>query len=82
MKRFMLIALVSSAMFLSACTDAERAKLGAYGSPGSVKCYSGELLIYDGKSTGKILNESNSDGYYFKDAESGENVEVSGNCVI
>lgn len=33
-------------------------------------------------STGKVGSEENSDGYYFKDAATGELVEVSGNVVI
>lgn len=69
-------------VFLMACTSAEVAKFQALGDPAHVVCYSGETVIYDGFSTGKVLSESSSDGYYFKDSKAGRAVEVSGNCVI
>lgn len=69
---------------LSGCSDAARSKLfnRLTGEEASVKCYSGDLLIYDGVSTGKISTEQSSDGYYFREKSSGDLVEVSGNCVI
>ncbi len=38
--------------------------------------------MFKGKSTGKVLSEENSDGYFFRDAADGKFKEVSGNCVI
>ena len=38
-------------------------------------------IFYD-ESSGKVLSEANSDGYYFKDSASGQMMEVCGNCVI
>lgn len=71
-------------VLLSGCSDAERSKMTnrLAGEEASVKCYSGDLLIYDGVSTGKISTEQSSDGYYFREKSSGDLVEVSGNCVI
>lgn len=71
-------------VLLSGCSDAARSKLSnrLTGEEASVKCYSGDLLIYDGVSTGKISTEQSSDGYYFREKSSGDLVEVSGNCVI
>lgn len=65
-----------------ACTDAERAKYGSIGSKHSVKCYSGGQLIYEGVSSGKVLSEDGSDGYYFFDKANGKLTEVSGDCKI
>lgn len=64
------------------CTAAERAKFGSLGSPHSVKCWSGGVVIYEGVSAGKVLSEENSDGYYFQERKTGKLMEVSGNCVI
>lgn len=69
---------------LSGCSDAAMSKLSnkLTGEAASVKCYSGDKLIYDGVSTGKISTEQSSDGYYFREKSSGDLVEVSGNCLI
>ena len=64
------------------CTDAQIAKLGGLGNEAKVKCWSGGQVIYEGMSTGKVQSEANSDGYFFRDKESGKLMEVSGNCVI
>lgn len=70
------------AIALAGCTDARMAKLTNFGKGAFVKCYSGTALIYDGESTGKVISESSSDGYAFKDARTGDLMEVSGNCII
>ena len=67
---------------LSACTDAGMGKITSLGSSASVKCWSGGEVIFDGRSTGKVLSEQSSDGYYFRDTRDGKMKEVSGNCVI
>jgi hypothetical protein len=64
------------------CSDGSISKLTSYGESRSIKCYSAEKLIYSGTSTGKIQSEKSSDGYYFREKESGRLMEVSGNCVI
>lgn len=82
-KRLLLVlALVLIAGMFNGCTDAQRGKIAALGSSASVKCYSGGVLIYDGRSTGKVSSESNSDGYNFVDRETGYTKEVSGDCDI
>lgn len=65
-----------------ACTDATCGKMFALGDSASVECWSGGQLIYKGKSSGKVLSEATSDGYFFKDMKDGKFKEVSGNCVI
>lgn len=79
MKNLIIIGLT---LFAVSCTDAEISKITSLGSGADVKCYSGGVIIYDGRSTGKIRSEEHSDGYFFKDAKDGRLKEVSGNCVI
>lgn len=74
--------IISFIVLLTACTDAKIGKFKALGAAGHVKCYSGDTLIYEGDSTGKISNSHESDGYYFIDKVTKSMVEVSGNCVI
>ena len=76
-----LIALLVLVITFASCTDATRAKLGGYGDTFTVKVVACDtVIIY--KSSGKVISESNSDGYYFNDAATGKLVEVSGNVII
>lgn len=65
------------------CTDAERGKIGGFGDSFRV-----ELIDCNGEvarswiSSGKVLSEANSDGYYFTEKETGTLVEVTGTLVI
>lgn len=70
------------ALFFVGCTDTDKASFEALGTPGSIKCYSGNLTIFSGKSTGRIQTVHGSDGWEFKDAETGKFIRVSGACVI
>lgn len=74
--------LVISILALTACTDAEMAKVTAIGEAGHIKCFSGGQLIYEGTATGRIQGEQQSDGWFLKDAATGNLVRVSGDCVI
>ena len=76
------ITLICAVLALTGCTDGLVAKVSAYGGSASIACYSADLLIYQGQSTGKVQSEANSDGYYFVDRKDGKLKEVSGNCVI
>lgn len=67
---------------LYSCTDTDRASFGAYGTPGHIQCYSGGKLIYEGDSSGRIQTVQNSDGWEFKEAETGKFIRVSGDCLI
>lgn len=58
------------------------AQRAALGSPGHITCYSGGQVIYEGDSTGKILTEEHSDGWFFMDSKTKNLVRVSGDCVI
>lgn len=66
----------------ASCTDTGRAHLQAWSSSAEIKCYSGDKLIFDGKSTGKVQNAAHSDGYEFMDASDKRLTQVSGNCIV
>ena len=82
MKSLLKVLLVVVVMFTS-CTDATRAKFGGYGDEFKV-----EMINCDGSvsrewvSSGKVLSEASSDGYYFNDKETGKLIEVTGRLVI
>jgi hypothetical protein len=72
--------LIALTLACSACSVANMSAISAWGQPHCVRFYG-----CDGKeiarwtSTGKIENESHSNGFYFKDAKTGLIVMVDGN---
>ena len=80
MRKLLLLSLLLTSI---SCTDANRAKLGALGGQFKV-----EMLNCDGTvarswiSSGKVLSEANSDGYYFSDKETGKLIEITGRLII
>ena len=78
-----IIALIIAAGLTTSCTDAARSKIGGLGDEFKI-----EMLGCDGDvvrtwiSTGKVRSEQHSDGYYFKDKETGKLVEVTGHLII
>jgi hypothetical protein len=80
--KLMSLFIISLALLFTGCTDADIGKLSAFNGSASVKCYSGNILIYEGESTGKVSNPEGSDGYYFVDKKDNLLKEVSGNCII
>jgi len=80
---FLAVCVAIGALFAcSGCTDAGWKNATTLGKPGHVVCYSGGKVIYDGWSTGKIVTESDSDGWRFVDRKTDKLVRVSGDCVI
>lgn len=78
MKRILIVAVT----FLAGCTDAHWSQLGAYGSKHHVELWSGGKMVKEWTSTGKVLTEDSSDGYYFRDHDTGRLVRVTGDLVI
>jgi hypothetical protein len=66
---------------LTSCTDASRSKIGGYGDTYKVTVIGGDTTMVF-HSTGKVLSEEGSDGYYFTNAANNKLVEVSGNVII
>jgi hypothetical protein len=80
MKKLVSCAVLASAILIS-CTDADRSKMGGYGEKYKVKVLGPDtVVVYE--STGKVLSESRSDGYYFTNAATGKLIEVSGTVII
>jgi hypothetical protein len=78
-----LLSIISFALLLSACTDAEQAQWSSLGSRFHVTLYSASgSIIKEWNSNGKVLTEHGSDGWYFKDAANGKLVRVSGTVVV
>jgi len=67
---------------LTSCTDAENAKSGGYGNNHKVEILSGGQIIRTYESSGKVLSEEHSDGYYFMDKATGKLIEVAGPVII
>ena len=79
MKKTILLACV---LLLVGCTSAERGKVMSYGQEHTVQLYSGGKLVREWKSTGKVCNETQSDGYFFTEKETGAHVRVTGDIVV
>ena len=77
----MLFTLLTIMATMVSCTDAEKSKLGGYGDTFTVKVLGPDTVITY-HSTGKVISEEHSDGYYFTNAANGKLVEVSGNIII
>ena len=77
----MLFALLTIMATMVSCTDAELSKVGGYGDTFTVKVLGPDTVITY-HSTGKVISEQNSDGYYFNSRETGKLVEGSGNVII
>lgn len=79
---------ILAALLLSGCTDAERSRFGAYGSPHYVTCWNYHEQIYQGVSTGRVSHDKNgaSDTISFEDKDTKELIEImlgqSSTCVI
>lgn len=76
-----MFSLVAIATLMSSCTDAELGKLGGYGETYTVKVLGPDTVITY-HSTGKVISEKGSDGYYFTSKETGKLVEVSGTVIV
>ena len=79
LKNSIILVLVLS---LAGCTNAYRAQIGGFGSNYKVTLYSGGVAVKEWRSTGKVLTEHESDGWYFMDSETGKLIRVSGQVVI
>ena len=94
-KKLLLLLLLILITSTSACTDARWDQFAVLGNRAEIKCYSGERLIFHGLSTGKVMNEQHSDGYFARwnviavdgqwkhiDTSQPVSAGVSGNCTI
>ncbi len=73
--------LLLSLFVLTSCGDSQKDELSILSQSRQVKCYSGGIIIYEGRTTSKISNEKNSDGYYFMDTN-GQFIEINAECIF
>lgn len=78
---FVLIGALTLMASMVSCTDASISKMGGYGDTFTIKVLGPDTVITY-HSTGKVISEEKSDGYYFTNAANGKLVEVSGNIII
>jgi hypothetical protein len=76
-----IITLYILSILMVSCTDATISKIGGYGDTFTVKVLGPDTVITY-HSTGKVISENGSDGYYFNDRETGKLIEVSGTVII
>ena len=78
------IAVLSLTLILfSGCTDAKWAKVGGLGDQFKIELVNCDgTITHSWTSTGKVSTESQSDGYYFIDYQTGKLIEVSGTVII
>jgi hypothetical protein len=81
-KLITLITLITIAGLFTSCTNAERSKLMGYGGNFKVEMYSGGQKVREWISSGKVLSEDGSNGYYFTELTTGKLIEVDGDIVI
>ena len=79
---YFVFALALLALGMVSCKDAEIAQFMSAGSEHTVELWSCGTKIGSWTSTGNISNESSSDGFFFKDKETGKLIEVSGTVII
>lgn len=88
--RILILALVGLAA-LSGCTDSQFGKLAVLGNSAEVTCYSGGKAFFHARSTGKVSNEQNSDGFFARWTDLDEQgkptgkpyyASISGDCKI
>jgi hypothetical protein len=73
--------LIILGLLINSCTDKNLNSI--IDTEITIKCYSAGTLIYEGKSTGEIMESRSTDYYYyFRELGTDNLVKVSGNCVI
>lgn len=76
--------LIVLSLGLSGCSSiqngVERTVLNFSSQPAKITCYSGGQLIYDDQSIGKVTDDEDSDGFFWKDKEGF--VEMNADCIF
>jgi hypothetical protein len=77
------LGLAVAIIWLGGCTDAHMQQIESLGSNHKVTLYATDgHVINQWTATGNVANEAQSDGWYFRDSETGKLVEVTGTLVI
>lgn len=80
MKRKLLV-LSTIALATFGCTDAKFSRATNFGQSAEVTCYSGGRAVYQGVSTGKIVNLQG-DGISFVEKDSDDLIELRMDCSV
>lgn len=81
MKKILMVAALAAMIGLAGCTDAERSSLFAYGNEAKVTCYSGNAVIREYQSTGKVM-QLDGDGIAFRNAATNKFVRAFADCLV
>lgn len=64
------------------CSNAEQAKIGAWGEKHRITLYSGGQKVGEWTCTGRVEDEEGSDGFFFLDDKTGKLVRIAGTVII
>lgn len=74
--------LIVGCLTLCGCTKAERSQVLGFGKDYAVSVYSGGEKVREFTSSGKVLTEEKSDGWFFTNKETGKLVRISGTVIV
>lgn len=74
--------LITVLLLVAGCKDATRAQFFSLGSKHKISVYSGGQCVKVYESSGNVSNETNSDGWYFEDAQTRKLVEIAGGPIV
>lgn len=80
--RFAFAPLLGLALFIPACTDATISQHTSVGHEFDVTVYSGGVAVKKYRSSGKVLTEEGSDGWFFRNKATGRFIRVSGTVTV
>lgn len=72
---------IAAALLLGACTDATIGSFGEFGTSAHVRCVSGGAHVYEGDSTGAVM-ETQGGGIQFVDRATGQYTFVYAHCLV
>jgi hypothetical protein len=78
MKRLLIAAI--AVLGLAGCSQARFQATWNYGQAARATCYSGGEIVLDDYSTGRVENESGSDGFHYVSATTHRLMHLSGQC--
>lgn len=76
-----LLICLAAMLALSGCTDTKFSRATNFGTSADITCYSGGKAVYQGTSTGKIVNLSG-DGISFVEKGSDDLMELRMDCSV
>lgn len=84
-KQVLVLCSILSFVALTGCTSTlqnkiERNVINYSNRSAQILCYSGGQLIYQGKSIGKVTDDEDSDGFFWRDKEGF--VEMNADCIF